>query len=60
MEEFNIEGFPINQEFLECVSNGLKTRLGNTANFNYGFVVAFIESLRDYEKILIKRELESG
>jgi len=60
MEEFDIEGFPIDQELLKCISNGLNTRLGDTADFNYGFVVAFIEALGDYEKILIKREFGEG
>jgi hypothetical protein len=60
MEEFDIEGFAIDQELLEFISHGLNTRLGDTADFNYGFVVAFIESLSDYEKILIRREFGGG
>jgi hypothetical protein len=38
---------------LEFLSNGLHKRLGESAAFDYDFVVAFIETLRDYGQIMI-------
>lgn len=54
--EFDGKGVPVNQELLEFVSGGLKERLGEMSCFDYGFVKAFLESLHDYEEILIRRE----
>lgn len=54
--EVDVEGIPINQESLGFVSGGLRERLGEESCFDYGFVRAFLESLSDYEKILIQRE----
>lgn len=54
--EFDGEGIPVNQESLEFVSGGLQERLGEMGCFYYGFVKAFLESLHDYEEILIRRE----
>lgn len=54
--EFDGEGIPVNQESLEFVSGGLQERLGEMSCFDYGFVKAFLESVHDYEEILIRRE----
>lgn len=54
--EFDGEGIPVNQESLKFVSGGLQERLGEMSCFDYGFVKAFLESLHDYEEILIRRE----
>jgi hypothetical protein len=56
--EFEGEGIPITEESLEFVSGHLQERLGEESYFDYGFVRAFLESLHDYEEILIKREFE--
>lgn len=55
-KEVEVEGIPINQESLEFVSGGLRERLGEESCFDYGFVEAFLDSLSDYEGILIRRE----
>jgi hypothetical protein len=49
------EGLSIDQELLEFLSNGLSKRLGESAGFDYDFVVAFIETLRDYGQIMIRK-----
>ena len=54
--EVDVDGIPINQESLEFVSGGLRERLGEESYFDYGFVRAFLDSLSDYEGILIRRE----
>ena len=54
--EVEVEGIPINQESLEFVSCGLRERLGEESCFDYGFVRTFLDSLSDYEGILIRRE----
>jgi hypothetical protein len=54
--EVEVEGIPINQESLEFVSGGLRETLGEESCFDYGFVRAFLDSLSDYEGILIRRE----
>lgn len=57
LKEFDDKGIPITQELLEFVSGGLRERLGEKSCFNYGLVKAFLESLHDYEEILIRKEL---
>jgi hypothetical protein len=54
--EVDVEGIPINQESLQFVSGGLQERLGDVSCFDYGLVKAFLESLHDYEEILIRGE----
>jgi hypothetical protein len=56
LREFEVGGIPINQESLKFVSGGLQERLGEVSYFDYGFVKALLESLHDYEEILIRRE----
>jgi hypothetical protein len=54
-KESGDEGLSIDQELLEFLSNGLSKRLGESAAFDYDFVVAFIETLRDYGQIMIRK-----
>ncbi|MFZ1991575.1 MAG: hypothetical protein WAW96_17605 [Alphaproteobacteria bacterium] len=56
LKEFDDKGLPITQELLKFVLSGLQERLGETSCFDYGLVKALLESLRDYEEILIERE----
>jgi hypothetical protein len=51
-----VDGIPINQESLEFVSGGLQEKMGEESRFDYDLVKAFLESLHDYEEILIRRE----
>jgi hypothetical protein len=54
--EVEVEGIPINQESLQFVSGGLQEKMGEESRFDYELVKAFLESLHDYEEILIRRE----
>jgi hypothetical protein len=55
MQESDDEGLSIDQELLEFLSNGLSKRLGESAALDYDLVVAFIETLRDYGQIMIRK-----
>jgi hypothetical protein len=54
--EFDGEGIPITQESLEFISGSLQEKMGEESRFDYDLVKAFLESLHDYEEILIRRE----
>ena len=53
------EGFPITQESLDFISRSLRDRYGESTIFDYQFVKAFLDSLHDFEAILIKRDFEA-
>jgi hypothetical protein len=50
------EGFPTTQELLDFISRSLKGRYGKSSILDYQFVQVFLDSLHEFEAILIKRE----
>lgn len=59
MKEIGVEdiGYEINMEMLEFISFKLREKFGSLAHINYDFVKAFLESLSQYDQMMVKREL---
>ena len=49
-------GYPDRRELLEFISTRLQEKLGKGSYFDYRFIKVFLESLREYDEMVVRRE----
>jgi hypothetical protein len=48
--------YPMDKEMMEFISTRLGEKVGKSNHFDYGFIRVFLETLGEYEEILMLRE----